>query len=114
MIGFREVYGDKMAAYDFKVIIEGEDEPLYDPRGEGVLRAMERMGRSGIPIGCRNGGCGACKVLVLKGKYSLGKMSRQQVSEQEERAGYALACRLYPESDIEVRPVGTVLKRTGG
>jgi ferredoxin len=101
-----------MAARGFKVIIEGEDEPVYDDRREGVLRAMERVGRAEIPIGCRNGGCGACKVLVLKGEYSLGKMSRQQVTADEERAGYALACRLYANSDIEVRPVGSLLRRT--
>lgn len=103
-----------MAEPEFKVIIEGQDQPVYDRRGEGVLRAMERMGRSGIPIGCRNGGCGACKVFVLKGEYRLGKMSRAQVSDEEERAGYALACRLYPQSDIEVRPVGSLIRRTDG
>ncbi len=105
---------DEMAAKAFKVIIEGEDAPVFDNRREGVLRAMERAGRAEIPVGCRNGGCGVCKVLVLKGKYSLGKISRAQVSEQEEQAGYALACRLYPESDIEVRPVGSLLGRTNG
>ena len=103
-----------MAPRSFKVIIEGQDEPVYDLRREGVLRAMERAGRAEIPIGCRNGGCGACKVLVLKGEYGLGKMSRQQVTEEEERAGYALACRLHPESDIELRPVGSLLRRTTG
>jgi ferredoxin len=92
-----------------EILIEGSVEPIFDARDEGVLRAMERAGRADIPVGCRNGGCGACKVLVLKGAYRLGKMSRQQVSVREEQDGYALACRLYPESDIEVRPLGSLI-----
>ncbi len=97
-----------------KIMIEGDITPLFDDRDEGVLRAMERAGRVEIPIGCRNGGCGACKILVLRGNYRLGKISRQQVTELEGREGYALACRLYPETDIEVRPVGSLLRRTAG
>lgn len=103
-----------MAEPEFKVIIVGQDQPFYDRRGEGVLRAMERAGLKGISVGCRNGGCGLCKVQVLKGEYRLGKMSRAQVSEIDEREGYALACKLYPLSDIEVRPVSSLLKRTVG
>jgi len=97
-----------------KILIEGDSTPLFDERGEGVLRAMERVGRAEIPVGCRNGGCGACKVLVLKGEYKLGKISRQHVTVSEEREGYALACRLYPETDIEVRPMGSLIRRTTG
>jgi 3-phenylpropionate/trans-cinnamate dioxygenase ferredoxin reductase subunit len=29
---------------------------------ESLLRGMLRLGRQGIPVGCVNGGCGACKV----------------------------------------------------
>jgi ferredoxin len=103
-----------MAAIKFKVFIEGDPMPVFDDRGEGVLRAMERAGRAEIPVGCRNGGCGACKVLVLNGKYRLGKISRLHITKFEEHEGYALACRLYPETDIEVWPVGSLLHRAPG
>ena len=35
------------------------------PGDDHLLRGMERLGRRGIPVGCRGGGCGVCKVQVL-------------------------------------------------
>ncbi|MBP2227919.1 ferredoxin [Azospirillum agricola] len=86
---------------------------------ETVVAAMERLrlpapglrrtpGRP-IPVGCRQGGCGVCRVQILSGSYRLQPMSRAHVSEAEERAGYALACRLIPESDLDLR----CARRTG-
>lgn len=77
---------------------------------ESLLRAMERLGRKGIPVGCRGGGCGVCKIRILSGKTSTRRMSRAQVSEQEESEGYVLACRTFAESDIELTVVGTMQK----
>ncbi len=73
---------------------------------EHLLRGMERLGRKGIPVGCRGGGCGVCKVQVLAGDYRTIKMSRDCVSRLEEQQGYALACRVYAESDLDIRVVG--------
>ena len=70
--------------------------------GEAALAAMERQGLSEVIIGCRNGGCGVCRVLVTSGRYRLGKISRAQVTEAEQSRGITLACRLYPETDIEM------------
>ncbi len=72
---------------------------------ERVLIAMERAGLVQIPVGCRGGGCGICKVKVRAGRCRKGTMSRRHVSEQEERAGLVLACRIYPDSDLELEPV---------
>jgi len=69
---------------------------------ERVLTAMERCGEHDIGVGCRGGGCGICKVRVIDGDYRTGKMSTAKVSEIEREAGYALACRLYPESDLSI------------
>ncbi len=66
------------------------------PDGERVLVAMERSGASDIGVGCRGGGCGICKVRVLRGPHRLGKMSKAHVSDSDLAAGIALACRLYP------------------
>ena len=73
---------------------------------ERVLIAMEHQGFKHIPVGCRGGGCGACRVFVVRGQYRTRKMSRAQVSESEEQAGYALACRLIPEGDLTLRLAG--------
>lgn len=74
----------------------GEDMP--------VLIAMERGGCKPIAVGCRGGGCGVCRVRVRAGAYRTGRMSRAQVTEEEESQGYALACKLFPLADLILVP----------
>jgi ferredoxin len=74
--------------------------------GLDVLRAMECLGRRHIPVGCRGGGCGVCKVRVLSGDYRTEKMSRACVSLEEQGQGYALACRLFARGDLHLEAVG--------
>ena len=71
-----------------------------------LLSGMEALGRRGIPVGCRGGGCGVCKVRVCRGVYAAQKMSRACVSAEEQASGVVLACRAYPASDIELQVVG--------
>jgi ferredoxin len=75
-----------------------------------LLEAMEQLRRKGIPVGCRNGGCGVCKVKVVRGEYARARMSRAVVSEEEEKLGYALACKVQPRSDMEVKVVGKMVR----
>lgn len=75
-----------------------------------VLRGMEQLGFKGIPVGCRGGGCGVCKVRVTRGDYRVRKMSRACVSAQEEAEGIVLACKLYPRDDLEVEVLGCMVK----
>lgn len=73
---------------------------------------MARLGRKDIPIGCRGGGCGVCRVRVLgNGKYRTLKMSRAQVTEQDEAQGICLACKLIPEGDLTVKPLGELREK---
>lgn len=69
---------------------------------ERVLLAMERCGASDIGVGCRGGGCGICRVKVLEGSYTTGRMSAAKVPESDREAGYALACRLFPVGDLVI------------
>ena len=32
--------------------------------GQSVLKAMEQLGMKCVPVGCRGGGCGFCKIRV--------------------------------------------------
>jgi ferredoxin len=73
-----------------------------------VLAAMELARCHGIPVGCRNGGCGACKVRVTTGRFQIRKMSRAVVSVQEQAEGCVLACKTYPLGDIAVQVLGRV------
>ncbi|MCW0182657.1 2Fe-2S iron-sulfur cluster binding domain-containing protein [Zavarzinia sp.] len=73
------------------------------PESEGLLQAMERQGRRAIPVGCRNGGCGRCLVRVTQGAFRTGPMSCRHVPPGQCAGGLALACRIYPQSDLKVR-----------
>jgi ferredoxin len=79
--------------------------------GERVLVALERTQGFGqlkdmprrLPVGCRRGGCGVCRVRVLEGDYRRDPMSRTHVSVEDEAAGLVLACCIYPLSDLSLR-----------
>ncbi|TDG14061.1 2Fe-2S iron-sulfur cluster binding domain-containing protein [Seongchinamella unica] len=55
-----------------------------------------------IPVGCRGGGCGICRVRVLSGSYEAKKMSIKHITEEDMVGGIVLACRVYPRDDLEV------------
>ena len=76
------------------------------PAGETVLAAATAAGSRAIPVGCRGGGCGVCRVRVVSGRYDAGQMSAAEVPDDDRREGVVLACRLYPRSDLEVLPLG--------
>ena len=90
-----------------------ETKEFFNCRAEqNVLAAMECLGRKDIPVGCRGGGCGICRVQVVgSGRYHTLKMSRAQISEKDEVAGICLACKLIPESDLTVKPFGVLRNR---
>jgi ferredoxin len=93
-----------------QVLIEDTGETYACADTRSLLEGMEALGRKGIPVGCRNGGCGVCKVQVTQGSYVARVMSRAHVSEEEERAGCVLACRVRPSSDIHLRVIGKMRK----
>lgn len=78
--------------------------------GESVLHGMARLGRRGIPVGCRGGGCGVCRIEVLEGRYEKRVMSRAHISAADEAAGRALACRIFPLEDLRLRVIGPLHK----
>ncbi|THF55191.1 2Fe-2S iron-sulfur cluster-binding protein [Pseudothauera rhizosphaerae] len=94
----------------YDVLIEDTGEHYACLDSESVLEGMARLGRRGIPLGCRGGGCGVCKVQVTGGEYSRQAMSRQHVDADDLQAGVVLACRISPCSDLCVRVVGKLEK----
>jgi ferredoxin len=82
----------------------GEDQHLL--QGMQSFRIGEPL-LEVIPVGCRGGGCGVCRVRVITGVYEAKKMSRKHITEEDQAAGIVLACRVFPRSalDIEVLPV---------
>jgi ferredoxin len=73
--------------------------------GQTVLAAASRARYMAIVEGCRGGGCGVCRIQILSGRARFRKMSRAQVSEADQAAGIVLACCVYPETDMAVRPL---------
>ena len=72
---------------------------------QSVLAGTERFGKGSIPVGCRGGGCGVCKIELVEGEVFRRRMSRAHVTEAEEEQGIFLACRVFPRSDLVVRVV---------
>ncbi len=77
---------------------------------QNLLRGMEVLGRRGIPVGCRGGGCGVCKVRITAGEYEARKMSKSCVSDEELAQGIVLACRAFPRSEVSLTVVGKMVK----
>ncbi len=81
---------------------------------ESLLQGMLKLGRKGIPVGCVNGGCGVCKVRILEGEVaSLGPISRAHVTQEEEREGLTLACRVAPLTAVRLEVAGKLRKPFG-
>lgn len=98
----------------YQVRIEDTGETYSCDESESVLHGMVRLGRRGIPLGCRGGGCGICKVQVVDGQFEAAVMSRAHISEEEQAAGAVLACRIKPHSDLAVQVLGKMKKTVCG
>lgn len=72
--------------------------------GKALLPEMLLRGIRCIPVGCRGGGCGVCKIQILEGSYSTGRMSAKHICPDDLAAGVVLACQTVPLTDIVVRP----------
>jgi ferredoxin len=79
---------------------------------EMALHEMTRSGRMPLVVGCRGGGCGACRVHVLEGTYEALRMSARHVSPDDLANGVVLACRIVPTSDLVVEPAPSPLAGT--
>ena len=72
--------------------------------GETLLEAALRQ-NIGLPYGCRNGACGACKGVLRSGELEYGEYQERALHPSEKAAGKALTCCTRPLTDIvfEVR-----------
>lgn len=82
----------------------GEPVSFTVAAGHKVLHEMAKGGRAPLVVGCRGGGCGACRVRVIAGTYETLRMSARHVSPADLADGVVLACRIVPTSDLVVEP----------
>jgi len=95
----------------FAIHVAQTDETFPCAGNESLLAGMVRLGRKGIPVGCVNGGCGVCKVRILEGQIKpLGPISRAHVTLDEEAKGYTLACRVAPQTSVQLEVAGKLEK----
>lgn len=71
-----------------------------------ILDSMNIAGTNKAPNGCHGGGCGVCKIKILKGDVKTICMSSKYISYEEKKDGYVLACRAFPLSDLEFEFIG--------
>lgn len=90
----------------FQVFVEGANAAFVCREHQSVLGAMTQAGQRCLQVGCRSGGCGVCRVQVTSGDFDTGLMSAAQVSGSDRRSGMALACQLFPRSDLHLRALG--------
>lgn len=94
----------------YRIHIENSGEDYSCASDLSLLHGMEQLGRKGIPVGCRGGGCGVCKVHIDAGPFEARKMSRACISAEEEAQGVVLACRVYPRGEMSLTVVGKMCK----
>lgn len=87
--------GDADASYTLKVPAFGKEELIR--AGQTLLDVLEA---AGVPIigACRSGVCGACRCQVSEGHVH--STATGPLSEQDQQAGYVLACSTHARSDI--------------
>jgi len=97
-----------------QVKLEETGESFECGAAESALSALARSGKRGIPVGCRGGGCGVCKIKILAGEFSQKAMSRAHVSREDEMNREVLACCIYPRGDLLVRVTGKLQRAAQG
>lgn len=90
----------------YKIFILNENIYIDLLPGEHIVQGVARYNSKHSMNGCCGGGCGICRIKISSGEYTTKKMSRKQVSEEEEKEGYALGCRVFPKSDMTIEYVG--------
>lgn len=90
---------------EFHVINRTTGDRFRCDEDQSVLKAMELVGKKCVPVGCRGGGCGYCKIRVVEGEFRCGKMSKAHCPPESLDKGEVLACRIYPRTDLTIECV---------
>jgi CDP-4-dehydro-6-deoxyglucose reductase, E3 len=83
----------------FNVTVQPSQRSFEVARDEAILPAAIRQG-IGLPYGCKDGACGACKCRVVEGRVIHGAHQLKALSLAEEQQGYVLTCCATPQTDV--------------
>jgi len=82
------------------ITVAGTDLVLDGRDGESFTQTLHRAGLA-MREGCRSGGCGICRVIVVSGEIELSRVvSEQALPEAEREQNITLACRAVPVGDV--------------
>ena len=81
----------------YQVVVNGKDKVQNAP--DQTL--VEALGDK-VPHGCKDGGCGRCKILVTKGEVAHPTLNSIALSPADQAEGFTLACQSTPLSDLEI------------
>ncbi len=90
-----------------KIHTDGEIKAAEIKKGESLLDAVNRAGIEGYDAPCGGKGtCGKCRVKLVRPEltrqYKPDSVENKFLTESEISAGTRLACRIFPESDIDI------------
>jgi CDP-4-dehydro-6-deoxyglucose reductase len=85
----------------FQVTVNPSGHQFFCDEDETILAAALRA-NVGLPHGCKNGACGACKGKIVAGEIILGKHQEKTLTQQEAQAGLSLFCCAKPVSNITI------------
>jgi CDP-4-dehydro-6-deoxyglucose reductase len=96
------VSGDHNGTGAVRLTVLPDDVTIWVRPGETVLEAMSAAGL-GYRIGCRRGGCQACKVDLRDGSVRYRHVIADTVMTPEEyQDGTCLSCRAIPDEDVTI------------
>ena len=78
------------------------------PIDTGKSTILDAALDNGVPFphGCRTGECGTCKCLLLSGEVNMKNYDDEVLTRREKAAGFVLACRAKPRSDVHIAWLG--------
>src|SRR5581483_2709157 len=85
----------------YTITLDPLDKQFPCEADETILAAGLRQGFN-LRYGCKHGGCGSCKALIVEGEVDQSEASSFALMDFEREQGYALLCSAYPLSDLVI------------
>jgi len=86
----------------YLIQVEGRGEFRCRP-DQNLVEAQSDFSEPLLPSGCCGGGCGSCKIILVKGEVEHERFNSIACSQSDQEEGCILACQSFPKSDLQLR-----------